>query len=148
MLPDDEPTLGATDNLHATLADSCATPAHTTAPIPASRAPAHPLPGREKLWPGMGSSTSPASTGTISFVDEDITEGVGGPASPLLMKQRVQALVGAQARDVEVTVRSGKDLDVSLKVTSAAIGRKLEPQIRALPELAPYHVVIQMQVGQ
>jgi hypothetical protein len=68
------------------------------------------------------------------------------PRQAAYLKDRIVQACGAGARDVVVIPESDINLQVSMKVHDIAAGVRLWPQVKDIPELAPYGVSLKMQV--
>jgi hypothetical protein len=125
-----------------------------------------PVPQPSKVVPA---ATAPAAPTRIAKADDKrpdqpmVTTGVillelPQPASPpakvvpaatavdARLKQRIEAVCGAAARDVEVFVRGAGSVQVRLKARSDREGEQLSTRIFQMSELGPYHVSLDVQV--
>lgn len=64
------------------------------------------------------------------------------------LRGRIEAVCGKLAKDMEVKPDSPTSLQVRFKVRTAEDGERLGMKIMQMPELAPYKVSLDVQVGQ
>lgn len=124
---------------------------HTPKPTPANPPISEPA-GPIKVAP-------PANRGPIqvaSVPQAAARPSHGGSAQPSasairlqgFLKQRIETACGGAARNVAVTVVSAGELQVSARVRTEADGQQVGRKILQLPELAPYRVALDVEVGQ
>lgn len=60
----------------------------------------------------------------------------------LPLRQQIEAACGGMGRNVEIIARSPTDLEVRVQVQNKTEGSLLAKRILAMPELAPYRVIL------
>jgi hypothetical protein len=68
--------------------------------------------------------------------------------TPAALKHRVESVCGAAAADVDLVVRSATDVLVKFRVRDAVEGERLAGKVLSMPELAAYHVDLEVKVGE
>jgi hypothetical protein len=64
------------------------------------------------------------------------------------LKERIETVCGSRAMDVRVIAQSATDLTVQLNVRNAADAAQLTTKLTIMPELASYHVKLQLKTLQ
>lgn len=116
-------------------------PAGSARPLMVAAAPSRP--GEQPLAP-RPVATAP---GSVQVVQAPSTSSAINGRVQKMLQQRIETCCTGLARNVQVEMRSGDSVVVRLKASNGETAQQAATRIMKLPELKPYQVSLEAQVG-
>jgi hypothetical protein len=106
-------------------------------------------PSGNKLSKGAAKKPGvPAVTAAPELKRVALAEEMPDTAATARLREQVERACGVGARDVRVLRRSASDLLVQFKVRNEAEAEQLAERVLSMPELAPYHLDLDVSVAE